>query len=193
MPPQDHLTARIATAECKPTRSPRVFRVGTMDESITPMFIAAGMPPHCPDGWGGGACLVRSAPPAVQVPCTTPASLPTHRLLPPRGSPYHNRPAQARRICHSSTQESARLPFHHGANVTYAYVDAKTRGCNRRPFRPRCAAVRRRTEELIVHCKAGGRSAEAVRILLAAGFRARSLSGGICAWSTELDPTVPVY
>jgi adenylyltransferase/sulfurtransferase len=50
-----------------------------------------------------------------------------------------------------------------------------------------------RTEELIVHCKSGGRSAEAVRILLAAGFRARSLSGGIRAWSSEIDPTVPLY
>jgi adenylyltransferase/sulfurtransferase len=55
-------------------------------------------------------------------------------------------------------------------------------------------ATIRRDEEIIVHCKAGGRSAQAVRRLRSAGFeRATNLSGGILRWSREVDPSVPTY
>jgi molybdopterin/thiamine biosynthesis adenylyltransferase/rhodanese-related sulfurtransferase len=48
--------------------------------------------------------------------------------------------------------------------------------------------------ETIVHCKAGGRSAKALQILLEAGFaRACHVQGGINAWSKEVDPSVPLY
>lgn len=48
--------------------------------------------------------------------------------------------------------------------------------------------------ETIVHCKAGGRSAKALQILLGAGFtNACHVQGGINAWSREIDPTVPLY
>lgn len=48
--------------------------------------------------------------------------------------------------------------------------------------------------ETIVHCKAGGRSAKALAILNAAGFAdACHVQGGINAWSTEIDPGVPLY
>ena len=48
--------------------------------------------------------------------------------------------------------------------------------------------------ELIVHCKAGGRSLEAVKRLRAAGFdRAINVAGGINAWSKEIDPEVALY
>lgn len=49
--------------------------------------------------------------------------------------------------------------------------------------------------ELIVHCKLGGRSAKAIEALRAAGYAGamRNLSGGIAAWSKEVDPSVPVY
>ncbi len=48
--------------------------------------------------------------------------------------------------------------------------------------------------ETIIHCKAGGRSAKALRLLLDAGFKdARHVQGGINAWSQEIDPTVPLY
>jgi len=48
--------------------------------------------------------------------------------------------------------------------------------------------------EIVVHCKMGGRSAQAVRRLRAAGFkRVWNLAGGIQRWSLEVDPKVPTY
>lgn len=46
----------------------------------------------------------------------------------------------------------------------------------------------------VVHCKVGGRSARAVRILRDQGFTgATNLAGGILAWAREIDPSVPTY
>jgi len=48
--------------------------------------------------------------------------------------------------------------------------------------------------EIIIHCKAGGRSAKALGLLLECGFaKACHVRGGINAWSREVDPTVPLY
>lgn len=50
------------------------------------------------------------------------------------------------------------------------------------------------SHEIIIHCKAGGRSAKALQILLEAGFsNACHVQGGINAWSKEIDPSVPHY
>jgi len=51
------------------------------------------------------------------------------------------------------------------------------------------------TKETILHCKMGGRSAQAIQMLRQAGFTAplRNLRGGITAWSNEVDPKVPKY
>jgi adenylyltransferase/sulfurtransferase len=47
---------------------------------------------------------------------------------------------------------------------------------------------------VVVHCKTGARSAEAVRILLDAGHPdVRSLDGGVLAWVRDVDPSQPVY
>ncbi|HMM94178.1 molybdopterin-synthase adenylyltransferase MoeB [Phycicoccus sp.] len=46
---------------------------------------------------------------------------------------------------------------------------------------------------VVVHCKSGGRSAEAVDLLRARGVDAWDVPGGILAWSHEVDPSVPVY
>lgn len=49
-------------------------------------------------------------------------------------------------------------------------------------------------EEIIVHCKAGGRSAQALQILNEANFTdACHVQGGINAWSQEIDSSVPLY
>ena len=51
-----------------------------------------------------------------------------------------------------------------------------------------------REREIVLHCKVGGRSAQAVRTLQAAGFRnVWNLAGGITRWSEDVDPTVPRY
>ncbi len=49
--------------------------------------------------------------------------------------------------------------------------------------------------ETVIHCKAGGRSAQAIQALQRAGFTGelRNLRGGITAWSNEVDPKVPKY
>ncbi|HET8599929.1 MAG TPA: molybdopterin-synthase adenylyltransferase MoeB [Segeticoccus sp.] len=47
---------------------------------------------------------------------------------------------------------------------------------------------------VVLACKSGVRSAEAARILLAAGRRdVRSLDGGVLAWVREIDPSLPTY
>jgi adenylyltransferase/sulfurtransferase len=50
------------------------------------------------------------------------------------------------------------------------------------------------TEEIVLYCQTGARSAKALRQLEAAGFRRlTNLRGGIRAWHTEVDPDIPVY
>ncbi len=46
---------------------------------------------------------------------------------------------------------------------------------------------------LIAHCKMGGRSAKALGILETAGIEGTNVTGGIQAWSREIDPNVPDY
>jgi sulfur-carrier protein adenylyltransferase/sulfurtransferase len=49
-------------------------------------------------------------------------------------------------------------------------------------------------DDIVLHCKVGGRSAKALKILQEAGFRKLSnLRGGIAAWADEVDPSVPKY
>jgi sulfur-carrier protein adenylyltransferase/sulfurtransferase len=49
-------------------------------------------------------------------------------------------------------------------------------------------------DEIVVHCKTGGRSARAVQFLRQAGFRkVRNLAGGINRWAEVVDPTMPKY
>jgi sulfur-carrier protein adenylyltransferase/sulfurtransferase len=49
-------------------------------------------------------------------------------------------------------------------------------------------------DEIVVHCKMGGRSAKAVQFLHDAGFRkVRNLTGGIDRWAQEIDSSMPRY
>ncbi|CEK13792.1 molybdopterin-synthase adenylyltransferase MoeB [Chthonomonas calidirosea] len=49
-------------------------------------------------------------------------------------------------------------------------------------------------QEIILHCRSGKRSAEALLKLKAKGFKhLKNLKGGILAWSEEIDPSVPKY
>ena len=49
------------------------------------------------------------------------------------------------------------------------------------------------TKEYVLHCKSGVRSLEAARLMKSAGFRVKSLRGGINAWAREIDPSLPQY
>jgi len=49
-------------------------------------------------------------------------------------------------------------------------------------------------DDIVIHCKSGGRSAKAVRLLQEAGFsKLHNVEGGITAWAEQVDPTVPKY
>jgi adenylyltransferase/sulfurtransferase len=49
-------------------------------------------------------------------------------------------------------------------------------------------------QEIVVHCKLGGRSAKAVDFLRQSGFtNVHNLAGGIHAWSEKVDPKIPKY
>lgn len=51
-----------------------------------------------------------------------------------------------------------------------------------------------REREVVVHCHHGVRSQRVAEFLQQSGFpRVVNLSGGIDAWSREVDPTVPKY
>ncbi|MCU1327263.1 MAG: UBA/THIF-type binding protein [Bryobacterales bacterium] len=49
-------------------------------------------------------------------------------------------------------------------------------------------------DEIVMHCKMGGRSAKACDVLRANGFtKVLNMTGGITKWSDTVDPTVPKY
>jgi len=48
--------------------------------------------------------------------------------------------------------------------------------------------------QIVLHCKSGARSAEALAALKAAGFRnAVHVQGGVLAWIKQVDPSLPTY
>ena len=47
---------------------------------------------------------------------------------------------------------------------------------------------------IVLHCKSGGRSAEALAALHKAGFRdAVHVGGGVLGWAHDVDPSLPTY
>lgn len=49
-------------------------------------------------------------------------------------------------------------------------------------------------DEIVVYCRTGGRSAQAVEFLRAAGFeKAKNLTGGINRWAERIDPEMRRY
>lgn len=51
----------------------------------------------------------------------------------------------------------------------------------------------KKDEEIVVHCKGGGRSTQAAELLIANGFKnVKNLSGGIMAWAQKIDSTLKV-
>jgi sulfur-carrier protein adenylyltransferase/sulfurtransferase len=50
------------------------------------------------------------------------------------------------------------------------------------------------SREMVVHCRSGKRSADAIQFLQKAGFKKLlNLKGGVLAWADEVDPTMPKY
>jgi molybdopterin/thiamine biosynthesis adenylyltransferase/rhodanese-related sulfurtransferase len=49
-------------------------------------------------------------------------------------------------------------------------------------------------QEIVVHCRSGGRSAQVVRLLQEHGFtKLHNLDGGINRWAEEVEPEIPFY
>ena len=47
---------------------------------------------------------------------------------------------------------------------------------------------------VVLHCKSGARSAEALAVLHQAGFRdAVHVGGGVLAWAKQVDTSLPIY
>ena len=50
------------------------------------------------------------------------------------------------------------------------------------------------SREMVVHCRSGKRSADAIQFLQTAGFKKLlNLKGGVLAWADEVDPAMPKY
>lgn len=49
------------------------------------------------------------------------------------------------------------------------------------------------SKETVVLCRSGKRSLEVAKYLQGNGFRAANLTGGILAWSRDVDATIPTY
>jgi rhodanese-related sulfurtransferase len=50
-----------------------------------------------------------------------------------------------------------------------------------------------RDTEIVVLCRSGRRSLDVAKFLEPKGFRTSNLSGGILAWSRDVDPSIPTY
>jgi sulfur-carrier protein adenylyltransferase/sulfurtransferase len=50
-----------------------------------------------------------------------------------------------------------------------------------------------KAKEYVVHCKMGGRSAQAVELMRKAGYNAINVTGGITAWAKQIDKSMPTY
>jgi rhodanese-related sulfurtransferase len=50
-----------------------------------------------------------------------------------------------------------------------------------------------RSKEIIVLCRSGRRSLDVATYLASQGFHTVNLSGGILAWSRDVDPSIPTY
>lgn len=60
-------------------------------------------------------------------------------------------------------------------------------------IRQRCAELDAQTD-IVLMCKAGGRSRMAAQLLAERGFaRVFNLTGGIDAWTRDIEPQLPVY
>jgi sulfur-carrier protein adenylyltransferase/sulfurtransferase len=59
---------------------------------------------------------------------------------------------------------------------------------------PRRVAELDSSREMVVHCRSGKRSADAIHFLQKAGFKKLlNLKGGVLAWADQVDPTMPKY
>lgn len=48
-------------------------------------------------------------------------------------------------------------------------------------------------QEILVHCKLGGRSSQAAKVLAEHGYRVSNMEGGITAWAQRIAPEMVVY
>ena len=104
------------------------------------------------------------------------------------------RPGQARRIAQGS--EDLRLRLWDVRSKAEAEIVSLPFADMLHPHRQvaHIAASLPRDRDILVHCKAGVRSAAACHTLAGLGFtRLYSMDGGIVQWAKKVDPSMPVY
>lgn len=79
----------------------------------------------------------------------------------------------------------------------HEYEIAKIEGAELIPlskFAQEAPSKLKQDEEIVIHCHHGGRSQRACEYLAGLGYtNLANVSGGINAWSQEIDPDVPQY
>jgi adenylyltransferase/sulfurtransferase len=61
-------------------------------------------------------------------------------------------------------------------------------------MKPKNLTTISKSDQIILHCKAGVRSLKAAKALKQMGFEdVKSMAGGIEAWSERIDPSIPKY
>lgn len=129
--------------------------------------------PACPVcGRGDTGTLPPPSPPAVTIPEIGPRDL--KRLLESDAPPFL-------------------LDVRQAEEQAIADIGGALLPLNELPWRVDELAPHRDDPMVVVHCRSGARSAQAVQYLRERGFNAVNLRGGILAWSADVDPSVPTY
>lgn len=99
-------------------------------------------------------------------------------------------------LSYAAERESATPPFLLDVREPHEYAQAKIEGSVLIPLGelPSRFAEVPKDRPVVVQCRMGGRSAKAVEYLQSQGYtNVRNLTGGINAWSQQVDPSVPQY
>ena len=94
-------------------------------------------------------------------------------------------------LCHAQPQRVVLLDV----REPWEIETASLKGITPIPMReiPARAAELPREREIVAVCHHGGRSMQVAMFLEQQGFRLHNLTGGMDAWSREIDPAVPRY
>jgi adenylyltransferase/sulfurtransferase len=91
--------------------------------------------------------------------------------------------------------KSGKAPFILDVREAYEYQISNLEGLNipLNHLKLRLAELPK-NQNIVVHCKSGVRSAQAIQLLKTEGFdQLLNLKGGILAWQKEIDTTLAIY
>ena len=119
------------------------------------------------------------------------------------GMPAHDAAATAQAIAGEIDAKQLKAKFDRNEHFTlldvrepHEYQIARIAGATLIPLNDLSKRIQELTpsDEIVVHCKGGTRSAKAIEFLKQGGFtNLLNLRGGILSWSDQVDPRVPKY